>query len=72
LTGAQFSLSGSLRNTSIRQSSGESFSADLLGSSIGIVMVSVYLIPQYGLPMTCIVLALLNMVALGAIYVKGR
>jgi len=72
LTGAQFSLSGSLRNTSIRQSSGEAFSADLLGSAIGIVLVSVYLIPQLGLPVTGLVLALLNVVALGVIYVKGK
>jgi len=71
LTGAQFSLSGSLRHTSIRQSSGESFSADLLGSAIGIVLVSVYLIPQLGLPMTGIVLAGLNVVALGVIYFKA-
>jgi predicted membrane-bound spermidine synthase len=72
LTGAQFSLSGSLRNTSIRQSSGESFSADLLGSAIGIVLVSVYLIPQLGLPVTGIVLAGLNVVALLVVHLKGR
>ncbi len=70
LTGAQFSLSGSLRNTSIRQSSGEAFSADLLGSAIGIVLVSVYLIPQLGLPMTGMVLAGLNVVALGVMAVR--
>jgi predicted membrane-bound spermidine synthase len=70
LTGAQFSLSGSLRQTSIRQSSGEAFSADLLGSAIGIVLASVYLIPHLGLPMTGIVLAGLNVVALGVIAVR--
>jgi spermidine synthase len=70
LTGAQFSLSGSLRNTSIRQSSGEAFSADLLGSAIGIVLVSVYLIPQLGLPMTGMVLAGLNVVALAVMAVR--
>jgi len=72
LTGAQFSLSGSLRNTSIRQSSGESFSADLLGSAIGIALVSVYLIPQLGLPVTGIMLAGLNVVALLVVHLKGR
>jgi spermidine synthase len=70
LTGAQFSLSGTLRDTSIRQSSGESFSADLFGSAIGIVLVSVYLIPQLGLPMTGIALAGLNVVALGVMAVR--
>lgn len=72
LTGAQFSLSGSLRKTSIRQSSGESFSADLLGSAIGIVLASVYLIPQLGLPVTGMVLAGLNVVALLVVHLKGR
>jgi spermidine synthase len=64
LTGAQFSLNGTLRDTSIHQSSGESFSADLLGSAIGIVLVSVYLIPHLGLPMTGLAMAGLNVVAL--------
>jgi predicted membrane-bound spermidine synthase len=72
LTGAQFSLSGSLRKTSIRQSSGESFSADLLGSAIGIVLASVYLIPQLGLPMTGLALAGLNVLALGVLAVRRR
>jgi len=71
LMGIQFSLSGQLRKTSILQSSGESFSADLLGSAIGIGLVAVYLIPQFGLPMTGMVLAGLNIVAIGVIYVKG-
>jgi spermidine synthase len=72
LTGAQFSLSGSLRETSIRQSSGEAFSSDLLGSAIGIVLVSVYLIPQLGLPMTGMALAGLNVVALGVMALRSR
>ena len=71
LMGIQFSLSGQLRKTNILQSSGESFSADLLGSAIGIGLVAVYLIPQFGLPMTGMVLAGLNIVAIGVIYVKG-
>jgi spermidine synthase len=70
LTGAQFSLSGSLRVTGIRQSSGEAFSVDLLGSAIGIVLVSVYLIPQLGLPMTGMALAGLNVIALGVMAVR--
>ena len=71
LMGIQFSLSGQLRKTSILQSSGESFSADLLGSAVGIGLVSVYLIPQLGLPMTGLVLAGLNVVVMGVIWWKG-
>jgi spermidine synthase len=72
LTGTQFSYSAHLRKTSIIKSSGESFSADLLGSAIGILLVSVYLVPQLGLPMTGMVLAGLNVVALGVVAWKGR
>ncbi len=61
LTGIQFSLSAHLRKSNILKSSGESFSADLLGSAIGILLVSVYFVPQLGLPMTGMVLAGLNL-----------
>jgi predicted membrane-bound spermidine synthase len=72
LMGIQFSLSSQLRKSSVLKSSGESFSADLLGSAIGIGLVSVYLVPQIGLPMTGIALAGLNVVALGLVYLKQR
>jgi spermidine synthase len=67
LTGLQFSLSAHLRKTDVLKSSGESFSADLLGSAIGILMVSVYVIPQMGLPATALALAGLNTLVLGVI-----
>jgi predicted membrane-bound spermidine synthase len=72
LMGAQFSSSARLRTSSIIKSSGESFSADLLGSAIGIVLVSVYIIPQFGLPLTALVLAGLNVLALAVMAVRRR
>jgi spermidine synthase len=72
LTGIQFSLSAYLRKSEILKSSGESFSADLFGSAIGILLVSVYIIPQLGLPVTGLLLAGLNVVVLGVMAVKGR
>jgi spermidine synthase len=72
LTGIQFSLSAHLRKSDILISSGESFSADLLGSAIGVIMISVFVIPLIGLPMTALSLAGLNVVVLGVIALKGR
>ncbi len=72
LMGIQFSLSSQLRKSSVLKSSGESFSADLLGSAIGIGLVSVYLVPHIGLPMTGMALAGLNVAALGVVYLKRR
>jgi spermidine synthase len=70
LMGIQFSLSSRLRKTIIVRSAGESFSADLLGSAIGVMVVSVYLVPQFGLPVTATLLAGLNLLAMGAMFAK--
>lgn len=72
LMGAQFALSARLRTTSVIKSSGESFSADLLGSAIGVVLVSVYLIPMIGLPLTAMSLAGLNLIAIATIAYKNQ
>jgi len=72
LMGIQFSLSASLRKTSVITSAGESFSADLMGSAIGVLLVSVYLVPQFGLPATGFMLAGLNVMVLGVMAWKSR
>jgi hypothetical protein len=72
ITGTQFAYSAFLRKTSVLRSSGESFSADLLGSAIGVVLVSVYLVPLLGLPFATLSLAGLNLLAIGVMVVKGR
>ncbi|HNQ82398.1 MAG TPA: hypothetical protein PKM34_02070 [Bacteroidales bacterium] len=65
LMGTQFSSSAHLRTTSIINSARESFSADLAGSATGIVLVSVYVVPLLGLPVTALFLAGLNVLATG-------
>jgi spermidine synthase len=70
LMGMQFALSAHLRSTGILRSAGESFSADLVGSAIGVLLVSIFLVPQLGIPLTGFTLAGLNAVALGVIYLK--
>jgi len=72
LTGIQFSLSAHLRKTNILKSAGESFSADLLGSAVGVILISVYIIPLIGLPMTALSLAGLNILVMGVVAWKGR
>lgn len=70
LMGMQFSLSANLRKSDIIQSSGESFSADLLGSAFGILLASVYLVPQFGLIVTGLILAGLNVLAVGVMAIR--
>jgi spermidine synthase len=69
-TGIQFSLSAFLRKTSVLKSSGESFSVDLLGSAIGILLVSIYFVPLLGLPFTAVMLAGMNILAIGIMAVR--
>ena len=70
LMGLQFALSANLRSTEMVKSAGESFSADLVGSAIGVLLVSVFLVPQLGIPLTGFTLAGLNVLTLGVIYLK--
>jgi len=70
LMGMQFSLSAKLRKSDIIKSSGESFSADLLGSAFGILLASVYFVPQFGLIVTGFILAGLNVLAVGVMAVR--
>jgi predicted membrane-bound spermidine synthase len=70
LMGSLFALSGLLRKTSVITGAGQSFSADLLGSAIGILLVSVYMVPQLGLPITAIALAMMNLAGLGVAALK--
>jgi len=72
ITGTQFSYSAFLRKTNVLRSSGESFSADLLGSAIGIILVSIYIIPNIGLPMTALSLAGLNVIIISVMAIKNR
>ena len=64
LMGALFSMTGHLKISSVISGAGQAFSADLAGSAIGILLVSVYLVPVIGMPMTCLVLAGLNVAAI--------
>jgi spermidine synthase len=62
--GSLFALSGFLQKTTVIKSSGQAFSADLVGSAIGILLASTYLVPVMGLPVTVILVSLLNLAAI--------
>jgi len=70
LTGIHFSLSAHLRKSGFLQSSGEAFSADLIGSAIGIGLVAVFIVPWFGLVYTALTLAMLNVMAIGVVFLK--
>jgi len=72
LMGVQFAMSVNLRTAGIIRSAGESFSADLLGSAVGIILVSVIIVPIMGLLLTGELLAGMNLVALLFIFLKIR
>jgi spermidine synthase len=72
LMGTQFSASAQMRTSTVIRSAGESFSADLLGSAVGVILISVYIIPLLGLPMTAAMLVGMNAVVIGVIYLKSR
>jgi len=44
--------------------SGVSYGIDLLGSSLGAILLSLFLIPIFGIPLTCVLLAFLNFLVL--------
>lgn len=66
--GALFGISGPLQKSAVIKGAGRAFSADLLGSAVGILLASTWLVPVFGLPMTAILLSIMSLAAM----VKGR
>jgi spermidine synthase len=66
--GFQFPLANSLYIKTIKSQAGRSagltYGLDLFGSCLGAVLASVFLIPIVGIPMTCILVAGLNLIGL--------
>jgi spermidine synthase len=63
IAGIQFSLASRLQKKSIAEVAAGIYSIDLLGSAIGILLVSVYLLPLLGLVRVFILLAGLNLIS---------
>lgn len=64
LTGSAFPLASKLAFKEVEKTAGIMYSADLIGSCIGAVLVSVLLMPLLGLVKVCMMIALLNLVML--------
>ncbi len=70
--GIQFAAGVQLRRSSIRKSAGEAFSSDLLGSAIGVVILSVFLLPIAGLIGSFALLFVVNILVLLILMVRSR
>lgn len=72
LTGSVFGYSSKVRTSRIEQIAGESYSSDLFGSAVGAVFISTYLLPQYGLFASCLVLASLSLLSIIFLIIENR
>ncbi|MBI5220050.1 MAG: hypothetical protein HY958_14075 [Bacteroidia bacterium] len=71
LTGAQFSFATMLQEKNISSVAAVSYGADLLGSAIGAILVSAFLIPVLGIFKVCIVIGILNLISGIILYFKS-
>jgi predicted membrane-bound spermidine synthase len=72
LMGLQFAIATSIRAVKHISNAGQSFASDLLGSAIGIMLITVYIIPLVGIPLAGLFLAGLNLVTIILISLKKR
>ncbi len=72
LTGVLFSLGSRLQRGGTGTVSGQVYGADLLGSALGILTVSVFLLPLFGLTMVCIITGLLNLLSMFLVVIRKR
>jgi hypothetical protein len=70
LMGSQFSLAVQLRKESAVTNAGQSFSADLAGSAVGILITSTFLVPLAGLPLAGIIIVILNIATIALLLIK--
>jgi spermidine synthase len=63
LTGMLFAQASVIRNGSIGKTSGTLYSADMLGSAFGVLIVSSFLLPWLGIIKVCFIIGLLNVLA---------
>ena len=60
LSGLQFSMGTVLRKAGIAKSASGAYASDLLGSALGALLVSILLIPSFGLIKVCLILGIFN------------
>jgi predicted membrane-bound spermidine synthase len=65
LAGLEFSLAAAIRKQYYSKVISENYSADLFGSALGAILMTVILLPFLGLIGSCLVLAGLNLLSAG-------
>jgi spermidine synthase len=69
LTGAEFPVASRLVYSSPRETAGSLYTADLLGGSLGAIVVSLFLVPTIGIYYTCILLAAFKILIISGLIV---
>ncbi|WP_163716696.1 spermine/spermidine synthase domain-containing protein [Mangrovibacterium lignilyticum] len=64
--GYEFYLASGLRSVGLSETSGINYSTDLVGSAFGAFLTSIILLPRFGVVVTCLIVALLNVFSGGA------
>ncbi|MDD5544660.1 MAG: fused MFS/spermidine synthase [Acidobacteriia bacterium] len=72
LVGLEFSVASELRQGSVESVTSELYSMDLMGSAMGALIVSIFLLPLWGVARTCGVVALLNLASCGVAVVNRK
>lgn len=70
IVGFQFVVGAKLLSNDITKSVPAIYAADLIGSALGVVAITVFLLPLLGLVNSCLVIAGLNFLAIGLINIK--
>lgn len=72
IVGFQYVVATKMLSNDTVKSAPATYAADLVGSALGIIAVTVFLLPLIGLINTCFVIAGLNFLAMGLTYFTGR
>lgn len=72
LVGVQFFMGSKLHSGEVGEVAGKLYSADLIGSALGILMISAFFLPMFGVLNVCFFLIGLNLITLIIILVRIR
>ncbi len=72
LTGFEFPIAGKILFTSPWETAGSLYAADLLGASLGALLVGLFVIPVFGIYYTCLFLVAFKILIISGLLVRGR
>jgi spermidine synthase len=72
LTGLQYAISSKLRIVSISQIAATTYATDLLGSALGAVLVTSFIIPFFGIIKVTLIIAILNFITGLFVLIKSK